>query len=373
MESYSESPLYYLADGLWADAQANAGNKARADVESIFESMGLKRVELGEHPGGAEAGTSPAQKLARYVRHARYIARALGSLPAGAVVFVQFPLVRHTPLFARIMRREHARGIRFVLLLQDVEMLRFGMSGEVGAAERVRIALEEKTALRAADCIVVHNDSMSGRISELAGVPAERIVALGIFDYLCCPDVAGARGSMRRESIAVAGNLSRRKAGYLYSDLGTLPLRLYGMGYESAPSDSVEYCGAVPPDELPGVISGSFGLVWDGPSAKTCEGGFGGYHRVNKPHQTSHYLAAGLPVLIWDEAALAPFIADEGAGILVSSLDEIAPAIDGLSDDEYAAMRGRAAAIGSRLRAGFYTRRAVERALEILKMGSGRS
>ena len=50
-------------------------------------------------------------------------------------------------------------------------------------------------------------------------------------------------------------------------------------------------------------MEGSFGLVWDGISVETCAGVYGEYLKVNNPHKTSLYLASGIPVIIWKEAA----------------------------------------------------------------------
>lgn len=360
------SHCFYLADGGWGrGSDANAGNKARNDVELIFRRLGFNRIapELDrlELPGGV------AKKLLRYHEYAQAINAGVRKLQDGAILFVQFPLTCHTPLFAHVMREHQERGIRFVLLLHDVEMLRFGLSSETDWKTKIRIKAEEMSALRRADCVIVHNEAMAARLTEIADIPSERMIRLGIFDYLYPGCEADAHiDANRLDPIVVAGNLSKEKAGYLYEELEDIPLALYGVGYQGGESSRIEYRGKVDPDKLPGVLKGSFGLVWDGPSKSGCTGAFGEYLRVNNPHKTSLYLAAGIPIIIWEEAALASFVRKHEVGLCVSCLQDIPSAISGLSDSAYAEMRRNAAGLGTRIASGKYVEAAVLDAVQML-------
>lgn len=357
---------FYLADGDWGrDSEANAGNKARNDVEVVFRRLGFHRIapefDRSELLGGV------AKKLLRYREYAQAINEAVRKLQDGAILFVQFPLTRHTPLFARVMREHQNRGIRFVLLLHDVEMLRFGLSSETDWKTKIRIKAEEMSALHRADCIIVHNEAMAARLTEIADIPSERMIRLGIFDYLYSGCEADAHvGANRLDPIVVAGNLSKEKAGYLYEELEDIPLALYGVDYQGGESPQIEYRGKVDPDKLPGVLKGSFGLVWDGPSKNGCTGAFGEYLRVNNPHKTSLYLAAGIPVIIWEGAALASFVRNNEVGLCVSCLQDIPAAISGLSDSAYGVMRGNAADLGAKIAVGKYVEASVLDAVQML-------
>ena len=125
------------------------------------------------------------------------------------------------------------------------------------------------------------------------------------------------------------------------------------------------YNGSFSPEELVSHLEGSFGLVWDGISAETCAGAFGEYLRINNPHKLSLYLAAGLPVIIWKEAALAPFVAENKVGFAVSSLYEIRDVVDRLPDNEYQTMKENAKQIGLHLRKGQYLLTALSKVEEI--------
>ena len=106
-------------------------------------------------------------------------------------------------------------------------------------------------------------------------------------------------------------------------------------------------------------------MVWDGPSAESCEGVFGEYLKYNNPHKCSLYLAAGLPVIIWKQAALAPFIVGNHLGFCVNSLDEIDSVLDKITDEEYKTISQNCRKIGEKIRSGYFLTKALRK---IMKM-----
>lgn len=97
--------------------------------------------------------------------------------------------------------------------------------------------------------------------------------------------------------------------------------------------------GFVKSDDLIATAQGDFGLVWDGTSVSTCTGDFGEYLQYNNPHKTSLYIRCQLPVIIWNKAALADFVRENGIGICVDSLEELEKILNTLSEEEYAEMK----------------------------------
>lgn len=67
-------------------------------------------------------------------------------------------------------------------------------------------------------------------------------------------------------------------------------------------------------------------------------GTFGQYLKLNNPHKTSLYLASGIPVIIWKEAALASFIVENNLGFAVDKLSEINEKLSQISDEQYKIM-----------------------------------
>jgi hypothetical protein len=233
------------------------------------------------------------------------------------------------------------------------------------ALGRKRVDMEESAAVSYASAIIVHNDHMGEVVAEQFGYPRDRLVSLGLFDYLI-PAFEDDPSRFEENAVVVAGNLSPEKAGYHYGLPSDVAFNLYGLNYSPDECRSnVSYHGSFPSEELPMAMRGRFGLVWDGPSAATCEDVYGEYLRINNPHKTSLYLASGFPVAVWGESAMADVVRKEGVGICVDSLLDLSDAISSVSPFRYEQMRESAATLGKRLREGGFTKEAVERATAI--------
>ena len=121
----------------------------------------------------------------------------------------------------------------------------------------------------------------------------------------------------------------------------------------------MKYCGQYTPEQLPQVLRGGFGLVWDGDEIQSCSGVYGSYLRYNNPHKTSLYLACGLPVIVWDQSAIAEYVVEHHLGLAVRSLEELPRRLQRMDRAEYAALCQGAAEMGERLRRGDMLRRAL--------------
>ena len=76
------------------------------------------------------------------------------------------------------------------------------------------------------------------------------------------------------------------------------------------------------------------------------------------------YLASGIPVIIWKEAAIAKFIEENNAGVVVDSLVEIENVLNNITEKEYAQIKKNVEQIGMKLREGYYYKKALEKCLE---------
>ena len=130
--------------------------------------------------------------------------------------------------------------------------------------------------------------------------------------------------------------------------------------YNNAPSPHITYGGAFQADDLIDHMSGSYGLLWDGPSPDTCAGPYGNYMRVNTPHRISLFLACGLPVIVWEQSAMAQLVLEQGIGFAVSSLQEIPAKRREISAGQYWEMAEKAWLTGARLRRGENTANVLE-------------
>ena len=204
------------------------------------------------------------------------------------------------------------------------------------------------------------------------------------------PDAGSGRlsgGTPRPDGpVIIATNLNPEKAGYAYRLPAGTEFVLYGpnyrpelqrsdgapgssgpskrrpedRNYSNAPGPRITYGGAFQADDLIDHMDGSYGLLWDGPSPDTCAGPYGSYMRVNTPHRISLFLACGIPVIVWDQSAMAPLVLEHGIGFAVSSLGEISAKRMEISAEQYSEMAKKAWLMGARLRRGENTASILE-------------
>ena len=303
----------------------HAGSKARNDVAEILENCGYTPVCVHH---SEEKGTLDKLKMSVLTlsdwNHVSKVADSNNR------IIIQYPLAMYpkvSQLAVPFVRKMKKKNTRIILLIHDLESLR-GLT-----------FASEKEFLELADEVIVHNEKMKQYLLE-KGYSFQRIHILGLFDYRI-PGFQPASERNRYE-IAIAGNLKAEKCGFL-KDLkqvqGNLEYHLYGPNYqETEKNPQVIYEGQYTPEQLPSVMKEGWGLVWDGGSVHECQGAFGGYLKFNNPHKASLYLASGMPVIVWEQAAIAPWIREQKLGLTVKSLEEIPELINRMTEEEYKEM-----------------------------------
>ena len=165
-------------------------------------------------------------------------------------------------------------------------------------------------------------------------------------------------------TIAFAGNLgkSRFLDQLIDSENGSaLRFALYGIQPSEKIQKSGFYKGVESPDRLPNVLEGDFGLVWDGESLEEGQEAAGRYLRYNCPHKFSLYMAAGMPVIVGKQSAMAEITERETLGITVGSLRELPGKLAELSAEDYREMQENAQRIKERVRQGKYLEDALKK------------
>jgi hypothetical protein len=324
--------------------QQTAWTKARMDVQQLLRQAGYQVLDV---PTGA--GPAPWLRLARELR------RRLGR---GGHILIEYPFAqRKRAYLLRLLSR--LAGARLFALVHDLDSLRWADSPR----------RREMAILRLFDGLISHNPAMTQWLRE-GGVQA-RVADLNLFDYRARPPAArwSEDGIATPLKIACAGNLSWDKARYVYDPrLWLLPdvhLDLYGAFFEPdrLPAQAVRYRGAFDPD-LPQLQDRyHFGLVWDGSGVDACEGGYGQYMRFNNPHKLSLYVALGLPVVVWQEAAIADFVRRCGIGVTVRDLRELGDIPKRIDTRAYRAMVRNIAPLGEAVRRGDFLHDALVRLL----------
>lgn len=339
---------YYLKEEFLKDSGArNAGNKARNDVEEIVVREGYSPLLLMVDDW-YQMGTIRAQR-----HKAKALSKAISKLKEGDQLLIQFPMLHHSFFTTHLVKRMQRKGVKVHFIIHDLEVLRYANLDTVPLKHKIRVHLQESSLLKQADGLIAHNPVMKSVLVD-KGISEKKIVSLGIFDYLI-PNYQDKEDLSKEGAIIVAGNLAQEKAGYLYE----LPVRpaynLYGVGFDEARKLSNEtYFGSFLPDELPSALEGSFGLVWDGDSSKTCSGVYGEYLRYNNSHKASLYLASGFPIIVWKQSALANFVLEKECGISVESLLDLEEVLEHLSQAEYQNLVKNAKVVGQKIRDGSY-------------------
>ena len=348
---------YYMSETQVDESQTRtAGSKARNDVETIFKEEKMIPIYVAVMQKNRKKKSKITQKMQIHWQIYKEWVAKTKELSKGDVLFVQFPCLEHTLFLKKLLTDLKKRGVKTVLLIHDLEMLRISKEKNTKLKKKIRLRIEEYSCLKNAGTVISHNPSMTDYLISI-GIAKEHIVTLGIFDYLI-PEFMPKKIS-NKNKVIIAGNLASRKAGYVYELPNTVKFELFGVNYTGAQNEMITFHGSFPSDELPNMMEGGFGLVWDGTSSKTCEGIYGSYLRINNPHKTSLYLASGIPVLIWKEAALADFVEKNHCGLLIGSLDDIPIVLNNLSQMDYDSLKREAEKISQLLRNGVFTKKAI--------------
>lgn len=326
-------------------AQAwNASSKARKDAEAIAYAKGYELICFTGNQSGEGGLKGKLQLLQQSLRNWRHLYR---TIDAHAVILVQYPIYpQKSMLWATVMLPwiRLRKKAHFVALVHDVNSARnmFGWIGWFG----------DHCFLRRFDRILCHNSAMQKWLEE-RGIASSKLCTLQLFDYLT---EAKASTHCIDDGVAIAGNLEVQKSGYINALEQVLAnkvmLHLYGKGYTAGKDTQALWHGAFPPDELPEKLQGAFGLIWDGPSVEQCEGAMGKYLKFNSPHKASLYLASGMPLLVWNKAAIAPLVEEWQVGLTITSLAEIPEVLSHVTPQQYEQMCEKAEHIGERLRRG---------------------
>ena len=344
--------------------QKTAGVKARQDVETIFKWNNFKKIEIPCLIEGRENKTRLGKIKAHYDVYMLW-KNALKKIKKNDWIYIQFPLLEHTMLFSLLIKNLEKRGIHTSIIIHDVEAIRFTLRNDVPLSRKIRMRFEEISSFKNCSKIIVHNEKMKSFMHEKWKIHKDKMDILGIFDYLVenyNEELLEKRNLSRKGPVIIAGALSKHKAGYIYNLPENCNFNLYGINFErEKASSNTNYVGAFNPEELIYNLQGSFGLVWDGDSSATCTGVY--YLKINNPHKTSMYLAAGIPVIIWEEAALANFIKKNHCGITIKSTDEIRNIIDNMLDEEYETLKANACKIGGKLRRGYFLKSAMKQSI----------
>lgn len=324
----------------------NAGSKAREDVNQIAENNGFTPYMLNTY-------TVKELKKSHYslgyifyyrIRKLFVFIRALLQINNKSIVLLQYPLEpygwRPTLSFCRCLKRKKCH---IVILVHDFTHFRYKEVFDKIEAEIFNTASE----------LIVHTARMQYLLKDNGVLPPCRL--LWLFDYLTEEVPNNESHQVNSNCIAFAGNLD--KSAFLKKltevQFNGVQLHLYGKKPQSNVEypEWIKYISRFSPDNV-SILTEGWGLTWDGDSIEKLQSPLGNYMKYNSSHKTSLYIAAGMPVVLSKEAALAVFVEENKLGITISSLLELEERITGMDEEELQHIRKNVAEISQTLRTG---------------------
>lgn len=288
-----------------------AGSKAPKDVAIIAQQCGyINRFIICPET---------SSKLLNVLLRFFLLIRELYKCERNALILLQYPCFSEKIFqYAKIFFPSR----RLVTVIHDINSIR--QTGNISKAEISSLSVFQE--------IIVHTPEMKNYLSKfLFGNIKFHI--LECFPYLTNSQC---KKSNSTNEICFAGNID--KSVFLQEYIQTIKkikLRLYGkMERKLFLNQNVMYSGMFNPDDI-STLSGSWGLVWDGNSIESCSGTWGDYLKIIAPHKFSLYLVAGIPVIVWDQSAMAKLVKKYRIGICISNLNELENKILSVSVDFY--------------------------------------
>ena len=353
---------YFVVEKL-SKLEKTAWSKARNDVQEILISEGYHPIEIFTSLNN-RSNISIIRKLKAHFEVKKIWEEKLSILKPGDSIFFQFPVIHNSIFLHNILKKLKLKGIKIITLIHDMESIRLIPEEKLSFLQKIRIKVEEFEFLKASSFLITPNKCMR-EFLEAKDIKIQ-MGNLEIFDYLISKEIDEKKLEkpiFKKNSIVIAGNLSREKSAYVYSLPTDLDFELYGVNYnenKESQSKNINYNGSYMADELPFFLNGKYGLVWDGTSIETCEGGYGKYLMYNNPHKASLYLVSEIPILIWEKAALADFIIEKKIGIAINSLSEINEKLEKITEEEYNIMKKNTILYSKKLREGFYLKTVIK-------------
>lgn len=326
----------YVLTSVIDKGSKHAGPKAKEDIEYFLAKDGYHDLTLALPKGHIDKLLFTWTKLNALFKNKK-IKKVVFQYPIYSVYLTK-------KIIAAIRKNTQAK---VVVMIHDIESIRVYNGQE-------KFFKDEISIFNSVDGLIVHNAGMETWLKN-HGVHT-KMIQLGIFDYH--NPVKLIEQQTFTKSICYAGNLA--KAEFLEKlNLRNSSLDVFGPNQAEEYPENINYHGSFPAEELPSQLNQNFGLIWDGDSLDSCVGLSGDYMRINAPHKTSLYLSCGIPVIVWEKAAVANFVQTNQVGIAVKNLHELDDIMKNMTAEEYNVKVQNAVQIAKKIRMGYFIHQAT--------------
>ncbi|NPD90945.1 galactofuranosyltransferase [Xylanibacter muris] len=322
---------------------SSAGNKAKTDNEDTLVGMGAVNLGLRR--------TFYRNKVLTFFIDLAGIIKFVFSVRNDDLVLLQYPVKKYFSFLCMVARFRHARTMTVIHDLGSFRRRKLTVGKEIGRLSNADYVIASNTVMRKwLQSNGLHNT----------------VRPLGLFDYHSpspVPDNTGCTEDDNR--LIYAGALGMRKNAFLLdADKISFGCKIHIYGNRKGlpqlnDSENIIFHDFCPADDFISKVNNGWGLVWDGDSLDCCTGNFGEYLRYNSPHKVSFYLRAGLPVIIWREAALADIIEKQGLGFCIDRLDEIENRLRDITAKEMETIKANVRIVSEKLNEGGFLKDAV--------------
>lgn len=320
----------------------SSGNKAKTDNEQTLQALGA--MNLGLHT------TYYNNKILTFLLDLCGVVKMVFCVKRGDSILLQYPIKKY---FAFICRVARMRGAKTMALIHDL-----------GSMRRKKLTIEKEIRrLMHADRVIASNETMKCWLRDHGFT--KPLGALGLFDYRSKAERTTWPNRHERPILVYASALAMRKNSFLLSMapiITNYDLHIYG-NHGGLPdlvdTEHLKVYSFMVAEDFIDRVEGDFGLVWDGDSLDTCSGDFGEYLRLNSPHKVSFCLRAGLPVIIWRKAAVAPLIEKLGIGLCIDSLRELNDILPQITSEQMETMRHNVQRVSDKLKDGQFLKQAM--------------
>lgn len=338
---------YYIVEKA-NENEFTAFNKARDDIEIVFSEVGYEKIYTYANIVKSKVST---------LRFIWELLLSLIKIKSDDFIYFQYPYYKNNrKIYCLLKIIKKVKKPTIIPIIHDIDSLRF--------KENHGRMNEEIEFLKQFDYIISHNESMTKWLRE-KGIKG-KMINIDLFDYLL--DNNSEINNTRKTDIVFAGNLDKKKSGFIYDIVKdeniNYTINLYGPNFTGEiKNKNIEYKGKYSPEELIKNLEGKFGLIWDGQSTEGCIGEIGEYTKYNNPHKLSMYIAAGLPIICWSKMAIAKFVIENGIGIVIDNISEIEKEIKNIDSSDYEEMLTRIENLKSKVSKGVFAREALSKVI----------